>query len=152
VVTDDAIRRVVDKAPPLSAQLRASLRDLLNPGATPHRGPIPTYVRPADAAPRVALYRHFDADGILLYVGISRDPGVRRRTHHRRSAWTEFAARETVEWLPDRETAERAEREAIVAERPLFNGAHSTPEAIRSGVEYLIAKGRADLLRFGGRQ
>ena len=67
-----------------------------------------------------ALYRHFDADGFLLYVGISSTPDARLQ-QHRSSPWFSEIRRVVIEMLPDRETAERAEREAIRTEWPLYN-------------------------------
>lgn len=98
---------------------------------------------------QVALYRHYDADGVLLYVGISNNPRGRSRTHRTTSVWTEFTVREEVQWLADRAEAEAAERVAIATEKPLFNGKHTTPDAQLACVEYLIKRGRTDLLRVG---
>jgi hypothetical protein len=146
----DHIRRIVDEAPALTEDQRARIACLLGGDAyAPNVAPVAPGAHRPPRVERVALYRHYDADGILLYVGISSDPKLRRRSHQRRSAWTEFAVREQVEWLPDRSTAEDAERDAIKVEKPLFNGAHTTPEAQVACVEYLIRRGRTDLLRFG---
>jgi predicted GIY-YIG superfamily endonuclease len=147
-------KKIVGGWPPLSDAAQAQLRGLLGTGKVqPNCGPIAYGTRPVivkKVVERVALYRHFDTDGVLLYVGISNNPSTRSQSHHRHSAWTDFVAREEVEWLPDRDTASAAERDAIKAERPLFNGVHATDEAVRAGVEYLIKRGRTDLLRFGG--
>lgn len=144
------IQEIVDAAPPLSEERRQRLRFLLGTDTRqPHFGPIPATTRPV-IVQKVALYRHFDAAGVLLYVGVSSDPRSRSYSHRRHSAWTEFAVREEVEWLPDRDAALVAEKAAIVSEKPLFNGVHTTPDAVRAGVDYLIRKGRTDLLRFGG--
>lgn len=147
-VLTEHIQRIVAAAPPLSVEQRAALSGLLG-GGRPNCSPVAPQARPRPVQ-RVALYRHWDADGVLLYVGISADPRVRRRTHERHSVWTEFAVREEVEWHPDRQAAEVAERDAIVAEKPLFNGQHTTPEAQVACVEYLIKHGRTDMLRYGG--
>lgn len=69
-----------------------------------------------------ALYRHFDADGALLYVGITNDPRRRLKQHKRTARWSEQIASVTVKWLADRDEAIAAERKAIAEERPLFNG------------------------------
>lgn len=69
---------------------------------------------------KTALYRHFDADGVLLYVGISLAP-FRRLRDHKRSHWCESIVTIKVEWHPDRESALRAEMAAIMAEQPLHN-------------------------------
>lgn len=76
-----------------------------------------------------ALYRFFDADGRLLYVGISKDPDKRERAHALRSPWHPHAKSRTIEWHESREAALDAERAAIHEEAPLFNrlGARGEP-------------------------
>ncbi len=69
------------------------------------------------------LYRHFDAEDRLLYVGISLSAVERLRQHVARSGWAADIARITVETHPDRETAMKAERRAVEQERPIFNKA-----------------------------
>ncbi|MGW2223840.1 hypothetical protein [Streptomyces formicae] len=80
----------------------------------------------------IALYRYFDADDALLYIGISNDPDFRAKAHlyeSRRDDWPKRAVRRTDEWLDSREVALAAEKEAIRAERPLYNGTHNYDEA-----------------------
>jgi predicted GIY-YIG superfamily endonuclease len=72
-----------------------------------------------------ALYRHFNADDDLLYVGISLDPFHRMTKHKEQSAWFSQVARITIEWFPDRKSACAAERAAIIAERPRLNNQHN---------------------------
>src|ERR1051325_1688955 len=73
-----------------------------------------------DTAP-CALYRHFDADGKLLYIGISDDPERRLRKHKGSSSWAPKIVRMTVEWLNSRTEALAAEKAAILLEMPEFN-------------------------------
>ena len=70
---------------------------------------------------RTALYRHFSADGDLLYVGISLNVLSRLEAHRNGAIWFYDIARIEVEWFPSRIKAEYAEHEAIKADRPLFN-------------------------------
>lgn len=94
-----------------------------------------------------ALYRWYDDNGQLLYVGITGSLAGRQDAHGRKSSWAEFAARSTVERYPERAAAEQAEVTAIKAERPLFNHVHNdTPDARRRLVDYLVAANRVDLL------
>lgn len=81
---------------------------------------------PPDGGPpeRTALYRCFDADDELLYVGISKDPAERWK-QHRGSAWWRHVTMRTVEWYDDRAAAERAERKAIQSEGPRYNVQHN---------------------------
>lgn len=94
-----------------------------------------------------ALYFWYDADDVLLYIGITGDLATRQTNHAKRSTWAEFADHSTVRRLPTRLHALVAEREAIEVERPLFNHMHNdTPEARARLVAYLIEHGRTDLL------
>jgi hypothetical protein len=67
------------------------------------------------------LYRHFGADGSLLYVGISLSAVVRLAGHNRSSKWANEITRVEVENLPSREEAEAAETVAIQKEKPKYN-------------------------------
>lgn len=71
-----------------------------------------------------AVYRIFDAAGLLLYVGATSNP-VRRFTlnHQYRAPWLYDAARIDLEWWPNLETALAAERAAIKTENPVYNQA-----------------------------
>ncbi|MEU8158121.1 DnaB-like helicase N-terminal domain-containing protein [Micromonospora sp. NPDC048986] len=94
-----------------------------------------------------ALYRWYDTADRLLYVGITGNTDARQSSHARRSSWSEFAVRGTIERFPSRPEAEAAERKAIESEQPLFNGTYNdTPEARARLVAYLIEHGRTDLL------
>lgn len=72
---------------------------------------------------RVSVYRFFNKEGELLYVGMSRDPDKRERAHSRNAAdtWYPKAVRRNIVWYNDRIAAEKAEMEAITNESPLFN-------------------------------
>jgi len=72
-------------------------------------------------AGRTALYRVYDAEGGLLYVGISANPDLRFGQHSQlKEWWTEVADRK-IEWHPTRESAASAERDAIQIELPKWN-------------------------------
>jgi len=75
---------------------------------------------------RTALYRHFNKDGELLYVGISLRAAERLRQHIDGSCWRYEIASVTVEWFDTRDAALDAERLAIKSEAPIFNKTHST--------------------------
>ena len=74
-----------------------------------------------DDAQKSCLYRHFDKDGKLLYIGISLSPFVRTRSHRYDSDWFESVAQITIEWHETRESALDAECLAIFLEQPKFN-------------------------------
>jgi hypothetical protein len=98
---------------------------------------------PDGGAPeRTALYRFFDADDELLYVGISRDPAERWKQHRDKPWWRDVAMR-VVEWHDDRPSAERAERKAIQTEGPRYNVQHNQRPAGAVVVEALSAPKRS---------
>lgn len=67
------------------------------------------------------LYRAFDNTGALLYVGISSRWHYRLHQHEKTSDWIERADYVQISRFPDRESVERAEKEAIRSEKPQFN-------------------------------
>jgi hypothetical protein len=75
---------------------------------------------------RTALYRHFDADGRLLYVGISMRP-FQRLYNHDRSHWSQDIATVRIEWFYSRKEALQAELRAITTENPAHNLAGLKP-------------------------
>lgn len=86
--------------------------------------------RVATAPRRTALYRMFDVDGALLYIGIAYSFGRRWAQEAAEKSWWPEVQRQTVEWYSSREEAHRAEVEAIQAEKPKYNIAH-TPQRPR---------------------
>ena len=67
------------------------------------------------------LYRYYDSDGRLLYVGISFSAIARAAQHRSDKGWWRDVDRMTVERMPTRCDAEVAERHAIINEKPLHN-------------------------------
>jgi hypothetical protein len=72
------------------------------------------------------LYRHFDAAGKLLYVGISLSTVVRLAQHRLESEWFDRVVHITIERFPTRIEAMIAERVAILKEAPECNKARWT--------------------------
>ena len=70
---------------------------------------------------KTQLYRHFDADRKLLYVGISLSTFARLSQHKDHSPWFEKVATVSIEHFETREGAMAAERKAIKTESPQFN-------------------------------
>lgn len=94
-----------------------------------------------------ALYRYWDADEVLLYIGITGDLSKRETTHIRSSEWMQLAARSAVERYPTRKEARRVELAAIEDERPIFNvEGNDTAEARRRVRVYLEDHDLADLM------
>ena len=74
------------------------------------------------------LYRHFDKDGVLLYVGISISAVYRLGGHRNASSWYSDIARVEIERHESRESALVAEKEAIQKELPKHNIQHKLVE------------------------
>lgn len=70
------------------------------------------------------VYRCFDAEDRLIYVGCTRDLNTRRLAHSHNSWWYPQMVSHRVTIYPDRETALRVERGAIIFEQPLWNVRH----------------------------
>lgn len=70
-----------------------------------------------------ALYWLHNANGELIYVGISFEPTTRVGTHRREQAWGSEISDEwtVIDWHPDRPSAEDAETDAIFVHQPPFN-------------------------------
>lgn len=83
------------------------------------------------------LYRFYDSDDVLLYVGITVGLYVRWNNHNALKPWWREVARATVEHFPDRASVARAEREAIKTEAPKYNVIHNNSRGtpIRGDVE-----------------
>lgn len=82
---------------------------------------------------KTALYRHYNVNGTLLYVGISSRHLVRLGSHAENADWRDMIATVKVEHFDSREEALVAEREAIQSEEPLFNLVHA-PAGSRTGM------------------
>lgn len=116
-------------------------------------------------AQRTALYRHFDADGRLLYVGISLSAIHRLSQHMAASSWADEIVSVTIVRFETREEAHAAEREAIRAEAPVHNllryavkletvnatdGEHDVEAVLdndEAGIERDIERARYELMR-----
>jgi len=67
------------------------------------------------------LYRHFDRNGDLLYVGISLNHMARLQQHKDASGWFDKIVHITVEQFETRQAAMDAETNAIQKEKPIHN-------------------------------
>mgnify|MGYP003346331237 CR=1 FL=1 len=70
---------------------------------------------------RTQLYRHFDKEDNLLYVGISFSSLLRLSQHKSLSSWYGQISRVTIENFENREQALEAETKAILNEKPKYN-------------------------------
>jgi hypothetical protein len=81
---------------------------------------------------RTALYRLFDSEGRLLYVGIAFDPQARWLGHSSTKSWWNEVERREVEWHDTRSHALAVESNVILNEAPLYNiaGAEEPPPPV----------------------
>lgn len=70
---------------------------------------------------KTALYRHYDASGRLLYVGITNAVTKRLDQHVKSSSWATEIKTITIEWHESRADALDAEDSAIFDECPIYN-------------------------------
>lgn len=71
------------------------------------------------------LYRLFDSEGRLLYVGVTDDVWRRVGEHERTQEWGDDIVRVKRQRYPGRAAALAAERRAIHIEKPVHNVIHS---------------------------
>jgi predicted GIY-YIG superfamily endonuclease len=76
------------------------------------------------------LYRAYDAQGVLLYIGITMNPGNRFAQHSEDKPWWADVAEIRVEHFGSRKRVLAAERAAIQAERPCFNVIHNSGNVV----------------------
>src|SRR3990172_1752243 len=86
------------------------------------------------------LYRHFDRDGKLLYIGVSLSVIGRLGCHKQNSHWFKKIAHIDIDQYSSKEAALIAEKLAIKKENPLHNIEHKIVYA--SHLEKLLASRR----------
>ncbi len=70
---------------------------------------------------RCAIYRHYDVDGRLLYVGKSVQPLNRQQQHEVEAHWFNQIVKIEIQWFDLTTDMDAAERQAIATENPIFN-------------------------------
>jgi predicted GIY-YIG superfamily endonuclease len=106
------------------------------------------WARIAEEATPTALYRLYDAEDELLYIGISEAPEKRWAHHASEKSWWPQVARKEIRWFPTRKEAEAAEARAIATERTPHNVAGSpwAPKPRELGPdEMLVSEASANL-------
>tara|TARA_R100000951_G_scaffold98990_2_gene89164 strand:- start:1287 stop:1805 length:519 start_codon:yes stop_codon:yes gene_type:complete len=93
---------------------------------------------------KTALYRQYDRDNKLLYVGISLDYARRVKDHYKGSAWFLDVTHIDLEWFDTREDALAAEEKAIKNEKPECNKQHN------SGSDEIVKALKHDAREFQG--
>ena len=77
---------------------------------------------------KTALYRHYDNEDKLLYIGISLSAMARLSQHNRSSKWASLAVKMTTEWFDSRVEALEEEKRAIQCEAPVYNITHNSKD------------------------
>lgn len=81
------------------------------------------------------LYRFFDKDDVLLYVGVTQQAWWRWQTHRASTNWWTSTHHVTLEHFEYREQALAAEKHAIKTERPVFNRMHRSGDVVITEVD-----------------
>lgn len=85
------------------------------------------------------LYRFWDHNDNLLYVGITISPENRWKQHSKDKPWWSEVARITIEEHPNRKAVLNAERSAIIAENPRYNVVHNGPsKRLQTGAQVAV--------------
>ena len=95
------------------------------------------------------LYRHFDCNGTLLYVGISSSTIARLSQHQRTAHWFDQVANVSVQKFPTRKAALEAEKLAIQTEKPLYNKIHNQ-DTWAEDIDAELAKEHQEIWTIGG--
>jgi excinuclease UvrABC nuclease subunit len=95
---------------------------------------------------RYHLYKHYDANGTLLYIGQSTD-ALRRLYYHQinKSPWIDRVATVEIKHFNSKQAVDNAERCAILTEQPPYNRLHNecTPrEQLRARAQSRLPKNR----------
>ena len=90
------------------------------------------------------LYRHFDANNNLLYIGVSSRISQRIKEHSIHSSWWQNVSKITLEHFEIRKEVLEAERNAIIAEQPKHNIIHKNGKIkdVKKTIEYSDYRGR----------
>ena len=89
---------------------------------------------------KTTLYRYFDSEGRLLYVGITGDNTKRQSQHRRNSFWFGEIASAKFEHFDTRRDAAQAEVLAIKNEKPLHNTQHLNSKKVEWNPVQIVAK------------
>ena len=81
---------------------------------------------------RTAVYRFYDKDDVLLYVGATKNFDQRRSTHARTAKWWSAVVRHEVEWYNSQLDALITEAKLIRELRPLHNVQSPSPDNIEA--------------------
>jgi hypothetical protein len=98
--------------------------------------------------PTCFLYRHYDAAGDLLYVGMSLHVWSRQMAHLQKAAWANSIYQIVIEPFGSREELIEAEAIAIKTEYPRYNKVHNDRTLrralVRTGASMTAAPSKTD--------
>lgn len=87
---------------------------------------------------RTSVYRYYDDQDILLYIGVSKHP-IRRLAEHRRDKfWHLQIHRIEINWYSSKRVAHDVEGVAIALENPLYNATGAHKDTIRNYLDGLL--------------
>lgn len=71
------------------------------------------------------VYKHYDSDGNLIYVGVTGNALTRIRTHIRDSRWFDLVNEIKIEKFDNADAAIAREKQLIEENKPVFNSANN---------------------------
>jgi predicted GIY-YIG superfamily endonuclease len=96
------------------------------------------------------LYRHYDRNETLLYVGISANVFARIAGHKSTSKWFDDIAKITIENYESYAEVLEAEASAILSEKPLYNIKNSVVDYRNETKDNAVLIRGADVIRILG--
>lgn len=93
------------------------------------------------------LYKYYDENGDLLYVGISLNPVVRLADHNSKSFWADAIRRVEIEFIPDEFAPSMFERKIIMEENPKHNIVHKNGKSWGRPPKHDYSKEDCELIR-----
>jgi len=87
---------------------------------------------------KTALYKHKNADGHIIYVGVAKNIGARSAQHLDNSEWQAEIASIDVEWYENSLLAELMEIKLIKSLRPKYNRAHNNNKPLNYALHQRI--------------
>lgn len=91
-----------------------------------------------------SLYRFFNDQGDLLYIGITADLMMRWNAHHADKDWWRSVSYSTIQHFANRTTVFAAERAAILAEKPRYNVTHNRRSKATVSGSFALPDGLVD--------
>lgn len=78
-------------------------------------------MNPLAKNPKSAVYQHLNANGEILYIGVSINPMARFGRHRSCSPWAHQVASVSIEWFDSQAEAYAEERRLVAIHQPPMN-------------------------------